>query len=118
MHETTLTWQRKQFSDRASPLDKHLDILNKKHGLSTHPLASQIFGCAGKEHMEKFGLAQCAELCWQLKGEVGERQVPGAEVLCSTKLALEELLLSCCTRWAFLKLPETGNSWFPSSLIR
>lgn len=29
------------------------------------------------------GLAQCAELCWQLRGEAGARQVPG------TKLALQ-----------------------------
>jgi acetyl-CoA acetyltransferase len=26
------------------------------------------------------GLAQCAELCWQLRGEADERQVPGASV--------------------------------------
>ena len=26
------------------------------------------------------GLAQCAELCGQLRGEAGERQVPGAKV--------------------------------------
>lgn len=26
------------------------------------------------------GLAQCAELCWQLRGLAGRRQVPGAKV--------------------------------------
>jgi acetyl-CoA acetyltransferase len=26
------------------------------------------------------GLAQCAELCWQLRGEAGKRQVPDAKV--------------------------------------
>ena len=26
------------------------------------------------------GLAQCAELCGQLRGEAGKRQVPGAKV--------------------------------------
>jgi acetyl-CoA acetyltransferase len=25
------------------------------------------------------GLAQCSELCWQLRGQAGERQVDGAE---------------------------------------
>ena len=30
------------------------------------------------------GLAQCAELCWQLRGQAGARQVPGAKlVLCA-----------------------------------
>lgn len=26
------------------------------------------------------GLAQCSELCWQLRGEAGKRQVPGAKL--------------------------------------
>ena len=26
------------------------------------------------------GLAQCAELVWQLRGQAGERQVPDAEI--------------------------------------
>jgi sterol carrier protein 2 len=34
------------------------------------------------------GLAQCAELCWQLRGEAGRRQVPGAKVALSHNLGL------------------------------
>ena len=34
------------------------------------------------------GLAQCAELCWQLRGEAGKRQVPGAKVALQHNMGL------------------------------
>ena len=34
------------------------------------------------------GLAQCAELCWQLRGEAGPRQVEGAKVALQHNLGL------------------------------
>ncbi|XP_016320036.1 non-specific lipid-transfer protein-like [Sinocyclocheilus anshuiensis] len=34
------------------------------------------------------GLAQCAELCWQLRGDAGPRQVPGAKVALQHNIGL------------------------------
>jgi sterol carrier protein 2 len=34
------------------------------------------------------GLAQCAELCWQLRGMCGKRQVPNAKVALQHNLGL------------------------------
>ncbi|MEQ2280039.1 sterol carrier protein 2 [Ameca splendens] len=34
------------------------------------------------------GLAQCAELCWQLRGQAGRRQVPGAKVALQHNIGL------------------------------
>lgn len=34
------------------------------------------------------GLAQCAELCWQLRGLAGRRQVPGAKVALQHNLGI------------------------------
>lgn len=34
------------------------------------------------------GLAQCSELCWQLRGEAGKRQVPGAKIALQHNLGL------------------------------
>lgn len=34
------------------------------------------------------GLAQCAELCWQLRGEADKRQVPGAKVALQHNIGL------------------------------
>merc|ERR1712002_1118639 len=34
------------------------------------------------------GLAQCSELCWQLRGEAGKRQVPGAKLALQHNIGL------------------------------
>ena len=34
------------------------------------------------------GLAQCSELCWQLRGAAGKRQVPGAKIALQHNLGL------------------------------
>lgn len=44
-----------KFPDRTVPTDKHLDVLITKYGLSAHPVVPQMFGSAGREHMEKYG---------------------------------------------------------------
>ncbi|XP_037058681.1 non-specific lipid-transfer protein isoform X2 [Peromyscus leucopus] len=56
-----------KFADRSSPIDKHLDVLINKYGLSAHPIAPQMFGCAGKEHMEKYGtkVEHFAKIGWK-----------------------------------------------------
>ncbi|XP_066863596.1 sterol carrier protein 2 isoform X4 [Kogia breviceps] len=55
------------FSNRTNPIDKHLEVLINKYGLSAHPVASQMFGFAGKEHMEKYGtkLEHFAKIGWK-----------------------------------------------------
>lgn len=56
-----------KFSDRATPIDKHIDVLINKYGLSAHPIAPQMFGSAGKEHMEKYGtkVEHFAKIGWK-----------------------------------------------------
>ncbi|ELW65446.1 non-specific lipid-transfer protein isoform X1 [Tupaia chinensis] len=56
-----------KFTDRTNPIDKHVDVLINKYGLSAHPVALQFFGHAGKEHMEKYGtkLEHFAKIGWK-----------------------------------------------------
>lgn len=42
-------------------MDKHLEVLANKYGLSAQPVTPQMFGCAGKEHMEKYGMLKKLE---------------------------------------------------------
>ncbi|XP_060977850.1 sterol carrier protein 2 [Dama dama] len=53
--------------NRTNPIDKHLEVLINKYGLSAHPIAPQMFGNAGKEHMEKYGttLEHFAKIGWK-----------------------------------------------------
>eukprot|EP01125_Pyxidicula_operculata_P012335 TRINITY_DN4048_c0_g1_i1.p1 TRINITY_DN4048_c0_g1~~TRINITY_DN4048_c0_g1_i1.p1 ORF type:complete len:425 (-),score=103.45 TRINITY_DN4048_c0_g1_i1:70-1344(-) len=43
------------WSDRTNPLDKHVEVMNEKRGFENAPVAAQMFGNAGREHMEKYG---------------------------------------------------------------
>ncbi|XP_047356565.1 sterol carrier protein 2 [Vespa velutina] len=56
------------------------------------------------------GIAQCAELCWQLRGQAGKRQVPGA------KLALQHNIgLGGAVIVALYKLGFPKNSTIPAT---
>ncbi|XP_042531649.1 sterol carrier protein 2 [Dipodomys spectabilis] len=53
------------------------------------------------------GLAQCAELCWQLRGEAGRRQVPGAKVALQHNLGLGGAVVVTLYRMGF---PEAART--------
>lgn len=54
------------------------------------------------------GLAQCVELCWQLRGEAGKRQVPGAKVALQHNLGLGGAVVVTLYRMGF---PEAASSF-------
>ncbi|XP_012662652.1 non-specific lipid-transfer protein [Otolemur garnettii] len=54
------------------------------------------------------GLAQCAELCWQLRGEAGKRQVPGAKVALQHNLGIGGAVVVTIYRMGF---PEAASSF-------
>ena len=43
------------FMDRTIPMDKHVGMMIELRGYETGPPAAQIFGNAGREHMERYG---------------------------------------------------------------
>ncbi|XP_078526646.1 sterol carrier protein 2 [Lissotriton helveticus] len=56
-----------KFTDRTNPMDKHLEVMMNKYGIAGAPIAPQLFGNAGKEHMEKYGtkLEHFAKIAWK-----------------------------------------------------
>jgi sterol carrier protein 2 len=44
-----------KFMDRTQPMDKHMLLMMELRGFATAPPAAQIFGNAGREHMERYG---------------------------------------------------------------
>jgi len=44
-----------KWTDRAQPIEKHALAMNDLHGITASPMAAQLFGNAGVEHMEKYG---------------------------------------------------------------
>src|SRR3989442_5324500 len=43
------------FTDRINPMDQHVNTMVQLRGFEPHPPAAQLFGNAGREHMEKYG---------------------------------------------------------------
>jgi sterol carrier protein 2 len=44
-----------KFTDRTNPMDKHAGAMIQMRGFAKAPPASQFFGNAGREHMERYG---------------------------------------------------------------
>jgi acetyl-CoA acetyltransferase len=44
-----------KFMDRTQPMDKHMLLMMELRGFAQAPPAAQIFGNAGREHMERYG---------------------------------------------------------------
>uniref|UniRef100_A0A8C7IZR9 Sterol carrier protein 2 n=1 Tax=Oncorhynchus kisutch TaxID=8019 RepID=A0A8C7IZR9_ONCKI len=44
-----------KFMDRTNPMDKHMEVMFNTYGMAAAPAAPQMFGNAGREHMEKYG---------------------------------------------------------------
>ncbi|KAE8291220.1 Non-specific lipid-transfer protein [Larimichthys crocea] len=53
------------------------------------------------------GLAQCAELCWQLRGQAGKRQVPGAKVALQHNIGLGGAVVVALYKMGF---PQEASS--------
>jgi acetyl-CoA acetyltransferase len=45
-----------KFPDRTSPMDKHFKDMKARRGIAKAPPAAQIFGNAGREYMERYGV--------------------------------------------------------------
>jgi sterol carrier protein 2 len=55
MQPGSLENSREHLDDRVLPVDKHIQLMADTYGLVAAPITSQMFGNAGKEHMEKYG---------------------------------------------------------------
>ena len=47
-----------KYTDRTNPLDKHMETMAACRGVDSGPFAAQMFGNAGRDHMEKYGTKQ------------------------------------------------------------
>jgi sterol carrier protein 2 len=56
-----------KFMDRTNPMDKHMTVMMGLREFVAAPPAPQIFGNAGREHMERYGTTaeQFAKIAWK-----------------------------------------------------
>ncbi|XP_036303549.1 sterol carrier protein 2 isoform X1 [Pipistrellus kuhlii] len=91
--------------NRTNPIDKHMEVLVNKYELSAAPFAPQMFGGAGKEHMEKYGtkVEHFAKIGWKNhKHSVNnpysqfQKEYSLDEVMTSRKVFDFLTVLQCC----------------------
>ena len=44
-----------KYADRTNPLDQHMSVMTEVQGVAEAPFPAQMFGGAGREHMQKYG---------------------------------------------------------------
>jgi len=56
-----------KYTDRTNPMDKHFQLMVELRGFAKAPPAPQMFGNAGREHMERYGTTaeQFAKIGWK-----------------------------------------------------
>ncbi|XP_048845795.1 sterol carrier protein 2 [Brienomyrus brachyistius] len=56
-----------KYMDRTNPMDKHMEVMLNRYGMAAAPAAPQMFGNAGREHMEKYGTKpeHFAKIAWK-----------------------------------------------------
>jgi len=90
------------YTDRANPVQTHVETMMKVRELEAGPIAAQLFGNAGREHMDKYGTKEehFAKIAWknhkhsvnnpcsQFQDEYSLEQISGAPMVHSplTKL--------------------------------
>ncbi|XP_056452441.1 sterol carrier protein 2 [Gadus chalcogrammus] len=56
-----------KYMDRTNPMDRHMEVMINRYGMVPAPAAAQMFGNAGREHMEKHGTKpeHFAKIAWK-----------------------------------------------------
>eukprot|EP00118_Oscarella_pearsei_P028669 m.2669 g.2669 ORF g.2669 m.2669 type:complete len:536 (+) comp8834_c0_seq1:86-1693(+) len=105
MAKTALT--AAAYPDRASPMDRHIEAMVDTRGFGPAPFTPQLFGNAGREHMEKYGtkpehfamIAQKNHKHSVLNPYSQFRDEYTVEQIMKSKMIHEPLtLLQCCPR--------------------
>jgi sterol carrier protein 2 len=81
-----------KYTDRTVPLDRHVEVMASMRGIAPAPMAPQMFGNAGREHMERYGTTavQFAKIGW--KNHKHSVNNPNSQF--QNEYSLEEILAS------------------------
>lgn len=79
-----------KYTDRATPLDKHFGVMVEKRGFESSPPAAQMFGNAGREYMERYGVS--AESFARIGEKNHRHSVNNPYAQFQTQYSLDEIL--------------------------
>jgi acetyl-CoA acetyltransferase len=81
-----------KFDDRANPLERHVDVMNRTQGFAQAPPAAQMFGGAGREYRWKYGTRR--ETFAKIAEKARKHASRNPYALFSQPLSVEEILAS------------------------
>jgi sterol carrier protein 2 len=81
-----------RFDDRASPLERHLDTMNRAQGIHQAPRPAQMFGGAGREYRRKYGTRR--ETFAKISEKARKHASKNPFALFTQTLSVEEILAS------------------------
>jgi sterol carrier protein 2 len=81
-----------KFDDRANPLEKFADVMNRAQGFTQGPPAAQMFGGAGREYRWKYGTKR--ETFAKISEKARKHASKNPYALFSQPLTVEEILAS------------------------
>jgi len=94
-----------KYGDRTNPLDKHVEVMMDIQGFAPAPPAAQMFGGAGREHMQRYGTTaeQLAKVASKNRGHAVDnersqfRQAATVEEVLASPMIFEPLTkFQCC----------------------
>ncbi|HZH16603.1 MAG TPA: lipid-transfer protein [Archangium sp.] len=81
-----------KFDDRANPLERHVDTMNRAQGMNQSPFAAQMFGGAGREYRWKYGTRR--ETFAKISEKARRHASKNPFALFTQTLSVEEILAS------------------------
>ncbi|HYO73623.1 MAG TPA: beta-ketoacyl synthase N-terminal-like domain-containing protein [Archangium sp.] len=81
-----------KFDDRANPLERHVDTMNRAQGMNQSPFAAQMFGGAGREYRWKYGTKR--ETFAKISEKARRHASKNPLALFTQTLSVEEILAS------------------------
>ena len=81
-----------KFDDRANPLERHVDTMNRAQGMNQSPFAAQMFGGAGREYRWKHGTKR--ETFAKISEKARKHASKNPYALFTQTLSVEEILAS------------------------
>ncbi|OJT25847.1 lipid-transfer protein [Archangium sp. Cb G35] len=81
-----------KFDDRANPLERHVDTMNRAQGMNQSPFAAQMFGGAGREYRWKYGTKR--ETFAKISEKARKHASKNPFALFTQTLSVEEVLAS------------------------
>lgn len=80
------------FPDRDSPLDRHVEVIERTQPASTAPLAARLFGAAGREYIGRYGTSR--EVFGMIAVKARDHASRNPLALFGQRLTLEQVMAS------------------------